>query len=404
MTEHRYSLPEMSMINALGVDREEIWHRLFEKPEPGLVERDQYINDGTAVPVGEVSFGDQNASLPDLPESLSHYDCRNNRMALFLLERIKGPVRDGIERVDPGSFGIVVGTSTSGVQETERAMDTYEAEDRLPQNYDYRKMEMGGLAGFLGDYLDVHGPRYTISTSCSSSAKVFASARSLLERGICDAVLTGGVDTLSKLTLNGFYALQLTSTDRSNPMSENRDGINLGEGGALFLMVRDGEGPALLGVGESSDAHSMNAPDPEGRGAELSMKRALSDANLDAGEVTYVNLHGTGTRQNDAMEAKAVHRVFDASVPCSSTKPFTGHALGAAGAIEVAFCWMVIERSRNGTCPLPPHLWDGVRDASFPDLALVEPKGSVSSDRPLVLSNSFAFGGNNCSVLLGGGS
>lgn len=401
MTAKPIALPEMGVVSALGCSREENWTHLFTAPEPKLTPTDQYVKDGTSVAVGRVPAGGTGEpDLPDVPDDLDQFDCRNNRMALNILEQFNDPLDHYRSVTDPERFGVVVGTSTSGVDEGVTAVREWNRTGTIPNTFDYHQMEMGGLAEFLGQYLDLHGARYSISTSCSSSAKVFGAARSLIRNDVCDVVLTGGVDTLTELTVNGFYSLQLISTDRSNPMSANRDGINLGEGGALFLMTEGTDGPCLLGAGESSDAYKMNAPDPEGKGAFKSMRHALTDANLDPGDVNYVNLHGTGTRQNDAMEAKAIDRLFDHDVACSSTKPFTGHTLGAAGALEAAFGWMMLERHAN-ELPLPPHVWDEQRDEDLPRLNLVPRHESQSVTDPVLLSNSFAFGGNNCSIVLG---
>ena len=222
-----------------------------------------------------------------------------------------------------------------------------------------------------------------------------ASAARLLEAGICDLVITGGVDTLCNLTLLGFNSLEVISESPSLPFSKNRDGINISEAGALFLMTRNKCENKLLGYGESSDAYHHSAPHPEGEGAMASMKSALSSAKLSESEIDYINLHGTGTLQNDSMEAKAVYEIFGTGIPCSSTKSLTGHTLGAAGAIEAAFSLLALEHQQ-----LPVHHWDNFPDTSIPQLNL------ISDSRPekpvkTVLSNSYAFGGNNCSIILG---
>ena len=401
MTRPDVCLPIMNVACALGCNQETVWHRLYSEPESGLTPSDQYISDGTEAPVGRVPTGaDEPEPLPEIPPGLSDFACRNNRLALKILDPIEQAVKQHIDATDPGSFGIVVGTSTSGVEEAADAIRNWKTDGAMTDAFHYHQMEMGGLAEFLGRYLDVDGVRYTITTSCSSSAKVFAAAQALIENGVCDTVLTGGVDALTKLTLNGFYSLQLISSNQCNPFSVNRDGINIGEGGALFLMNEGTDGPMLLGSGESSDAYQMNAPDPEGDGAYLSMSHALDEAGITPEQVDYLNLHGTGTNQNDAMEAKAVDRVFDRSVPCSSTKPFTGHTLGGAGAVEAAICWMMINRHWH-ELPLPPHLWDGEPDEELPHLDLVGTGEKVPVSNPVVMSNSFAFGGNNCSIIFG---
>jgi 3-oxoacyl-[acyl-carrier-protein] synthase-1 len=212
-----------------------------------------------------------------------------------------------------------------------------------------------------------------------------------------DAVLVGGADSLCKLTVNGFAALESTSIGICNPMSRNRNGINIGEGAALFLMTRDSADIEFIGAGESSDAHHMSAPHPEGVGAEAAMRAALADARLDPADVDYLNMHATATVKNDEMEAKAMHRVFGSDVPASGTKPMTGHLLGAAGATELAFCWLALQADR-----LPPHVWDGEVDPGLPSFMPVGQGGTFRrQSRRLCMSNSFAFGGSNATLLIG---
>jgi 3-oxoacyl-[acyl-carrier-protein] synthase-1 len=214
--------------------------------------------------------------------------------------------------------------------------------------------------------------------------------------GLCDALVVGGVDSLCELTLRGFAALESTSLERTNPMSSNRAGINIGEGAAVFLMSRE-QGPALLaGIGESSDAHHISAPDPTGAGGELALRAALADAGMSPTAIGYVNLHATATRKNDEMEARLMSRVFPQGVAASGTKPLTGHTLGAAGATELGFAWLVLVREG---AVLPRHVWDGVADTALPKLDLIEEARHLSPGQA-VMSNSFAFGGNNVSLVL----
>jgi 3-oxoacyl-[acyl-carrier-protein] synthase-1 len=218
--------------------------------------------------------------------------------------------------------------------------------------------------------------------------------------GACDAVLAGGVDTLCAFTVAGFAALESVSATRCNPLSRNRNGINIGEGAALFLMSREPATVTLLGWGESSDGHHMSAPDPAGVGARLAIERALARVDIAASEIDYVNLHGTATVQNDAMEARVIDELFGDRVPVSSTKPFTGHTLGAAGAIEAGLCWLAMQDD-NPRGKLPPHLWDGLADPGLPVLHVVEPGDSLGRPLRRALSNSFAFGGANATLVLG---
>jgi 3-oxoacyl-[acyl-carrier-protein] synthase-1 len=217
---------------------------------------------------------------------------------------------------------------------------------------------------------------------------------------LCDAVITGGIDTLCAFTVAGFAALESVSAKRCNPLSRNRDGINIGEGAAIFLMTREPATVSLRGWGESSDGYHVSAPDPAGVGARRAMEQALSRAGVAASQIEYVNLHGTATVQNDAMEARLVHALFGDEVAVSSTKPFTGHALGAAGAIEAGLCWLSMQDD-NPSGKLPPHLWDGEYDPALPMLNLTEPGDSVGHHLRWTLSNSFAFGGANATLVLG---
>jgi 3-oxoacyl-[acyl-carrier-protein] synthase-1 len=213
-------------------------------------------------------------------------------------------------------------------------------------------------------------------------------------------VLTGGVDVLCRLTLNGFSSLGASTASLTNPMSVNRSGINIGEGAALFVLRREPAEVALLGVGESSDAYHISSPDPEGLGAETAMRLALEDAGLAGPEVGYLNLHATATDKNDEMESRAVAKVFPGGIPCGGTKPLTGHLLGAAAATELGFCWLALQPRWNPEGRLPPHRWDGEADPALPKLDLV-PMGALDPGLRFCLSNAFAFGGNNLALVAG---
>ena len=235
-------------------------------------------------------------------------------------------------------------------------------------------------------------------TACTSGGKALVSARLLIESGFCDAVITGGVDSLCRLTVGGFTALESTSPEICQPLSRNRRGINIGEGAALFLMAKEAGPVALLGVGESSDAHHISAPEPEGRGAEAAMRAALADAGLVPTDIGYLNLHATATPKNDAMESLAVARVFESGVAVSGTKPMTGHALGAAGALEAAFCWLALTDPAGR---LPPHVWDGEAGPELPRLDVISVGRCFTTGPRVAMSISFAFGGNNLSLIFG---
>jgi 3-oxoacyl-[acyl-carrier-protein] synthase-1 len=389
----RVYLHALGMINALGDRVDTIVPALAAGVAPGM----GTIHTG----IGDTFAGSVTAPL-DLapPESLSRYDCRNNRLLLAALAQIAPAVDAARERYGAHRIGVVLGTSTSGIEAAEAAF-VYQAQaGKLPVSFDYRQVEIGTVAPFAAAALDLHGPAFTISTACTSSAKAFVSARRLLQLHLCDAVVVGGVDSLCELTVQGFASLESTSSTRSNPMSRNRCGINVGEGAAVFLMSRDEGLVVLAGVGESSDAHHISAPDPHGAGGEIALRAALAHAGLVPADIGYVNLHATATRKNDDMEAHLMARVFPHGVAASGTKPLTGHQLGAAGATELGFAWLTLARD---DVALPRHLWDGEADPALPPLDLVDNERHLSrtASAQYVMSNSFAFGGSNVSLILG---
>jgi 3-oxoacyl-[acyl-carrier-protein] synthase-1 len=257
---------------------------------------------------------------------------------------------------------------------------------------------LGGLGDFVAQYLGLSGPAYTLSTACSSSANAALSARRLLLAGLADAVVFGGVDSLCEMTLQGFDSLEAQSAENNKPMSVERDGINIGEAAAIFLMSSEPTGPVLIGGCGSSDAHHISAPQPDGDGAYAAMAGALADAGLSPDQIDYINLHGTATQQNDSMESKAISRLFPKQIPCSSTKSLTGHTLGAAGALELGFCWLLLQA--NAHVRLPPALYRNDIDPELAPLSLADEK-PVHNLPDYCLSNSFAFGGSNVSLIIG---
>jgi 3-oxoacyl-[acyl-carrier-protein] synthase-1 len=390
----RVYLHALGMINAVGGDVESIAAALAAGHAPGMTT----LHTG----VGEAFVGRVCGALDIAPAAaLKRYDCRNNRLLLAALAQIAPSIEAARERYGRQRIGVVLGTSTSGIDAAEAALVHHAQAGALPDGFNYTQMEIGTAGPFAAAALGVDGPAFTISTACTSSAKAFVSARRLLQLGLCDAVVVGGVDSLCELTVQGFASLESTSATRTNPMSVNRCGINVGEGAAVFLMSRD-EGPvALIGAGESSDAHHISAPDPQGAGGELALRAALQDANLAPRAIDYVNLHATATRKNDHMEAHLMARVFADGVATSGTKPYTGHQLGAAGATELGFAWLTLTRERM---PLPRHRWDGAADPALPSLDLVENERYLPQRTAArhVMSNSFAFGGSNVSLILAG--
>ncbi len=383
---------------SLGLGKEEVAPLLFSGTRETLRPREGALSWHASI-VGAIE-----RPLPALPSAFSRFDSRNNRLLAALLAEIRADIEAAARLYGPDRIAIVLGTSTSGMAEGETALAAYQETGRWPGEFDYRQQEVGSAASFAARWLATEGPAYVVATACSSGAKTFASARRLIAAGLCDAAVVGGVDTLCRLTSAGFSALESVSAGRCNPFSANRDGITIGEGGAVFLMTREPSEIALLGIGETSDAYHISAPDPEGKGALDAMRMALADAGLNSSEIGYVNLHGTATPLNDVMESKAVSALFGETTPCSSTKGMTGHALGAAGAIEAAFLWLTLHPRFNPGRRLPPHLWDGVADAALAPIRLATTDDRLPDTHKLaVLSNSFGFGGSNCSLVLGRG-
>ncbi|MFJ7798581.1 beta-ketoacyl-[acyl-carrier-protein] synthase family protein [Pseudomonas sp. NPDC096950] len=391
-------LNALGLICALGRDKQEVARNLFAGDCSGMRSEAGWVLE-RSLPVAAVR-----GELAPIPPEMTEQRSRNNQLLLEAALQIRPDIDRAIQTNGPGRVGVVLGTSTSGIDEASRGLAHYVREHEFPDDYDYQQQELGAPANFLADWLQLSGPAYVISTACTSSARALMSAQRLLDLGMCDAVLCGGVDSLCKLTLNGFSALEAVSEQRCNPFSANRNGINIGEAAVLFLMSKSaGDTPAiaLLGSGASSDAHHISAPEPTGRGAQQAMRKALSRAHLQPSQIGYLNLHGTATQHNDAMESLAVSALFPDGVPCSSTKPMTGHTLGAAGALEAAFCWLSLSAD-NPEHALPPHVWDGQPDPDLPPLNWVTPAHRLASIAPrYLMSNSFAFGGNNVSLIIG---
>jgi len=329
-----------------------------------------------------------------LPPALAHYDARNNRLAWLGLQQDGFADRVDALRARHGAarIALVLGTSTSSIGETETAYRTLDPDGAFPaaqRRLDVHQPHALGL--FVRAALQLEGPSLTVSTACSSSAKVFASAERVLRAGLADAAVVGGVDTLCGSVLYGFHALGLVSRQPCRPFDAARDGLSLGEAAGFALVERSADGAAplqLVGYGESSDAHHMSAPHPHGLGAELAIADALARAGLTADAIGYINLHGTATPQNDAVEAALVARLFPATTVASSTKGWSGHTLGAAGILEAVFTLLALE---HGVLP-------GTLNARALD-PLCGPQIAIDNRMQrtrFALSNSFGFGGNNC--------
>ena len=318
------------------------------------------------VPDRTILFGMVSGDLPRVDDL--EFDMRANRLLLLAVQNMRAELDAFVARHGAHRVAVVLGASNTGIDEAQRNVDRWLDEGSKPAEMFFSQIELGTPADYLRRLLGVKGPAYVVSTACSSSAKAFASARRLIAAGVVDAAVVGGVDGRCRFAMNGFHALGALSQGLCRPLAPDRDGINLGEGVALFTMERATAGIFFAGAGETSDAYHATAPDPEGRGAEAAMRAALADAGLAPSDIGYLNLHGTGTQANDAMEMKAVRRLFGEDFSAyESTKPLTGHCLGAAGAVEAAICWLKLQA------------------------------GDVAG---AALSNSFAFGGSNASVVL----
>ena len=348
--------------------------------------------------IGEVEGVDEVTISADL----AAFDCRNNRLAQLGLEQdgFDQAVRAAIGKYGRDRVGVFIGTSTSGILQTELAYRRRDPETgALPPDFVYGKTQNTfSVADFTRHYFDLTGPAVVVSSACSSSAKVFGSARRMMEAGLIDAAVVGGVDSLCLTTLYGFTSLGLLSTQACRPFDAQRDGISIGEAAAFALLERPSENLAadavlLLGIGESSDAYHMSSPHPEGLGARIAMQQALSTAGLNPADIGYINLHGTATQSNDAAEAKAVSAVFGSDTPCSSSKGATGHTLGAAGGLEAVICALALQYGL-----LPGGLNTREQDPALKlDYLLDNREQPVSH----VISNSFGFGGTNCSLIFG---
>ncbi|HJR77647.1 MAG TPA: beta-ketoacyl-[acyl-carrier-protein] synthase family protein [Nitrospiraceae bacterium] len=379
--------------NPLGLGLSATWEALREG-RSGLRPND--FEDATVKTwIGRITELEQRI----IPEESAEWDCRNNRLALL------GLMQDGFERAveqarhgyGPERVGVLLGTTTSGILEAELAYQRRRPDGMLPGDFRYRQTQnLFSVSEFVRRHLQLAGPVASVSTACSSSAKVFAGAARWIASGFCDAVVVGGVDSLCLMTLYGFASLGLLSDRPCRPCDATRNGLSIGEAAGFMLLERPGRGKAdiaLLGYGESSDAYHMSTPQPEGKGAALAMEQALDRAALKAVDIGYVNLHGTGTPANDVAEDQAVYRIFGAGTPCSSTKGATGHTLGAAGITEAVLSALCLRHDfvpgTVNTNAIDPHLRSHIV------------MNGMYQPLQRVVSNSFGFGGNNCSLIFG---
>lgn len=385
----------LGAVNALGHDTTTISQHLAKNDNNKcyLTEKKEWLLNNKSSWFGEV-----NHPLPSIPNHLTQFLTRNNQLLYAAYLQIQSEVQYAIKKYGKYRIAVIMGTSTSGIHEGDLATKHYLQTQSLPHHYFYNQQELGDPSRFLSTLLDLQGPAYTISTACTSSARAIISGKRLIEAGIVDAAIVGGADSLSRMPINGFYALESISENLCMPFSKDRNGINIGEASALFLLTKEQRGDvAILGTGESSDAHHISAPHPDGIGAEKAMRMALDCADIQASDIGYINLHGTATPLNDEAESKAVYRLFNSSLtPCSSTKHLTGHTLGAAAATELAISYLLIQKGLN----LPKQDFSiSPFDSKLDRIAIVT--RDILIEKSIIMSNSFAFGGNNTSLIIG---
>ncbi len=387
MTLNHFPITGFSMCNAIGSTRDEVRQALFDGHcglGPSPIE----------LPF-ETVVGAVDTKLPALPTALTPWSTRSTQIAALLLDDLAPEIARLQECWRPDRIAVLLGTSTGGADATEEAYRHYLSSGSMPKGYDlFKQHTFGAILHVVRELVGATGPSWMASTACTSSAKPLATAQRLLSAGMIDAAIVGGIDTLCSMTLSGFRSLDALSKGACRPFSAERDGLNIGEGGAFMLVERMGDAVAMLeGVGESSDAYHISAPHPEGLGARLAMERALEAAGCTGTSVDYVNAHGTGTRLNDVSEAAAIDSIFGREVPVVSTKSYTGHMLGAAGASEAA---MAIVSLMQGFIPASLRV-EPIDDKIYVRVNDKRLEGPVRR----VVSNSFAFGGNNISVVLG---
>ena len=339
-------------------------------------------------------------------KSAARYDMRLTRLEENALSQIEDVIFSAKEKYGSERIGVCVGSCDNGSELSLESHKTFFSTGKFDDDYSLEMQGADYVSTFISEKYGLKGPSLAFETACSSSASAIIKAAELIRAGFCDAVVAGGVDVASDIALMGFDSLEAVSSEKTNPFSKNRHGITIGEGAAFFVLSKDsldGEKIRLLGYGESADAYHMTSPAPSGEGAFRAMKKALESSGLKPEDIDYLNLHGTGTKFNDSMEAKAVSALFgEYKVPCSTTKPLTGHTLGAACAIEAAICWAVIKNSSLGNPLLPVQVWDGIFDEEMPPLNIAT-KGSPDDVKKIdiCMSNSFAFGGANASLVIG---
>jgi len=401
-------LSKPGVMSCAGNNIEELWQSVIKGNQNGI-KKVKACND-------EEYFA---ARIKDdiLKPSGSRYEMKIMRIENAALEQIKDEVEAVKELYGPERIAVCVGSCDNGTEFSLAGHRKYFAEQSFPADYSLEIQGADYVSTFVAEKFGLKGPVNTFSTACSSSAGAIIKAAEMIMGDLADAAVVGGIDIASDTTLMGFSALEAVSSEITNPFSSNRHGITLGDGAAFFVLTRKPLAAKasdraavvkLLGWGESADAYHMTSPDPTGAGAEKAIRRAIEMAGIKASDVGYINLHGTGTRFNDSMEAKAVAAAMEGrAVPVSTTKPVTGHTLGAAAALEAALCWKALfeNNGKNANIKLPLQVWDGQHDEELPQLNFVDGRSEVKCQGELkvCLSNSFAFGGANACLVLSKG-
>ncbi len=380
---------DLTSVSSLGTNELTIVDSLSHTDRCYLTYRDDLLNEHKGSYFGQIK-----AKLPRLDDYPEHKS-RNSAVLAFLTYSIKDSINELKQKYSKDRIAIILGTSTSGLDETENELKKFMLTGVPSRDFYYKSQEFGDPSMFLADYLEIDGPAYTISTACSSSARALICGKRMLESGLVDAVIAGGADTLCKVPINGFNSMGVLSQERCLPFNKNRSGINIGEGGGLMILSKEKDSLELLGVGETSDAYHVSSPDPSGAGAISAMEMALNDASLTTDDIGYVNLHGTATKLNDAMESKAMASLFKGKVPCSSTKYMTGHTLGAAGIVEAAILCYLLKHDLD--LPVQDFSHDEIDD-TLDECGLIKEK--IKAKKKVMMSNSFAFGGNNASIII----
>ncbi|MGV6989156.1 beta-ketoacyl-ACP synthase [Testudinibacter sp. P80/BLE/0925] len=390
-------LQQPSLVSAMGGNLKANIDFLLANQSPPLQVNTDWIANHSIF-VGNV------AHLSDFPENTDAiYRTRNNQLLWTAVAQLDNQIQQSIAQYGKDRIAVIIGTTNTGNQENVAAFQQFHQQQNWQNSrYCHEFQLLSSPADFIAAHYGLRCISYCISTACTSGARAIISAARLLNAGLCDVVICGGVDSLAHLAINGFHTLEALSKSIAEPFSANRDGINIGEGAAVFLAGKDKTGLPLLGYGSSSDAYHMSSPAPDGRGAIAAINSALSSAHLTTQQIGWVNLHGTGTLHNDAMESIAMAHCFPQGVPCTSTKTLTGHTLGAAGAVEAAILWGVISCELNPDGKLPKQHWNKQPDPNLPPIQLTDEQSRWADNRRRIgLSSSFAFGGNNAILIIG---